>query len=79
MAKATTTNVTRKNARHIVASKLAEATEAPVAPRAAHAFNEADVARRAYELYLQEGRPEGRQLEHWLQAEAELRTRPGNA
>jgi hypothetical protein len=31
-----------------------------------------EVARRAYELYLEEGRPEGRQMEHWLRAEAEL-------
>ncbi len=27
---------------------------------------------RAYEIYLQQGRAEGRHLEHWLQAEREL-------
>ncbi len=31
-----------------------------------------DVARRAYEIFEREGRPEGRDLEHWLMAEAEL-------
>jgi len=30
------------------------------------------VAARAYEIYLEEGRPEGRDLEHWTRAEAEL-------
>ena len=30
------------------------------------------VALRAYEIYLEEGRPEGRELEHWIRAEAEL-------
>jgi hypothetical protein len=34
-----------------------------------------DVSRRAYELWEQEGRPEGRELEHWLRAEGELRSR----
>ena len=31
-----------------------------------------DVAVRAFELYEREGRPEGRHLAHWVQAEAEL-------
>ena len=31
------------------------------------------VRRRAYEIYEQSGRPDGRAHEHWLQAEAELR------
>jgi len=30
------------------------------------------IARCAYLLWEQEGRPEGRALEHWVQAEAEL-------
>jgi len=33
------------------------------------------VARRAFELWEQQGRQPGRELEHWLQAEAELRGR----
>lgn len=31
------------------------------------------VAMRAYLLWEKEGRPEGRDFEHWLQAEAELK------
>ncbi len=34
-----------------------------------------DISRRAYELWEQEGRPESRDLEHWLRAEQELRAR----
>lgn len=30
---------------------------------------------RAYEIYEQSGRPDGRAHEHWLQAEAEIRGR----
>jgi hypothetical protein len=33
----------------------------------------ADIANRAYELFLAAGAPHGRDLEHWLQAERELR------
>ena len=34
------------------------------------------VRRRAYELYEQEGREQGRCLEHWLQAQRELAGEP---
>ncbi len=33
---------------------------------------EEHIRRRAYEIYEQRGREEGRHLEHWLQAEQEL-------
>jgi len=33
------------------------------------------IAMRAYELYLGDGSPQGRELEHWLKAESELRAR----
>jgi hypothetical protein len=33
-----------------------------------------DVSRRAFQLWESSGRPAGRDLEHWLQAEAELRS-----
>jgi hypothetical protein len=33
------------------------------------------VAQRAYELFLDSGARHGRDLEHWLQAESELRQR----
>jgi H+-transporting ATPase len=32
----------------------------------------AEIARRAYEIYQQEGRPEGHAVENWLQAEEEI-------
>ena len=28
-----------------------------------------DIERRAYEIYIARGRPEGRSLDHWLEAE----------
>jgi oligoendopeptidase F len=31
-----------------------------------------EIRRRAYELYEQRGRENGRDLEHWLQAESEV-------
>ncbi len=30
------------------------------------------VRQRAYEIWLEEGRPEGRDLDHWARAKAEL-------
>ena len=35
-----------------------------------------EVAAIAYQIYLQEGRPEGRDLQHWLEAEAQLAASP---
>ena len=34
-----------------------------------------DIAMRAYELYLADGAMPGRDLDHWLRAESELRDR----
>jgi len=36
-------------------------------------LSHAEIANRAYELFLAAGAPHGRDLEHWLQAERELR------
>ena len=33
-----------------------------------------EISRRAYEIFVQRGRPNGQDLEHWLQAEAELKS-----
>lgn len=33
------------------------------------------VEARAYEIWLEEGRPEGKALEHWLRAEEEISTK----
>jgi len=38
-----------------------------------------DIANRAYELFLANGAAHGRDLEHWLQAESELRDRSVSA
>jgi hypothetical protein len=35
-------------------------------------INNEEIARRAYELWEQGGRPEGKDAENWLRAEAEL-------
>jgi len=32
----------------------------------------AKISQRAYEIWEQEGRPEGRDMDHWLKAEAEV-------
>lgn len=37
------------------------------------------VERRAYEIWEQEGRPHGLDLDHWLRAEAELASPPVKA
>jgi len=34
--------------------------------------SEEAIRRRSHEIWIEEGRPEGRDLEHWLEAEAEL-------
>ena len=36
-------------------------------------LSEADIAMRAYHLWEINGRPNGRALEHWLEAETQLR------
>ena len=38
-----------------------------------------EVARRAYEIWEREGNPSGRDLEHWVRAEEELRSQPAPA
>jgi hypothetical protein len=44
-------------------------------PDNAASLNHDDIANRAYELFLSNGAMHGRDLEHWLQAESELRDR----
>jgi hypothetical protein len=44
-------------------------TEAPkMDNRASHE----EIARRAYEIFIERGRPEGRDQEHWFAAESQL-------
>jgi hypothetical protein len=48
---------------------------APVSPEFTTApISDAEIARRAYEVYCERGGQHGRDLEDWLQAERELRT-----
>lgn len=47
----------------------AESRRGTVSETAAHE----EIARRAHELWEQEGRPEGRDADHWLEAERQLR------
>ena len=56
-----------KVVRTTVAAKVSHTT-AVTARRA----TDEDVALRAFEIYEREGRPEGRHLAHWVQAETEL-------
>jgi hypothetical protein len=35
----------------------------------------AAIAQRAHEIWIEEGRPEGRHLDHWTRAEQEVRSR----
>ena len=41
----------------------------------AKSVDDSRIAQRAYELYIEGGWQSGRDLDHWLQAEAELRGR----
>ena len=56
-------------------STEAEATSSQAATREAQAGNsapDAEIRRRAYEIYLERGEQPGSELEDWLQAEREL-------
>ncbi len=75
MAKASNGNKTaRKKA---PTSQSAANRPQPVAPAAFKANGDVEdqIRQRAYELYEQEGRQEGRDQEYWFRAEAEVRGR----
>lgn len=55
-----------KVVRSTVAAKTGHSNAIAVRP------SDAEVAQRAYEIYLREGRPDGRDVAHWVQAEIEL-------
>jgi len=55
--------------------KHAEVPEEPPEPSQQVTLIEDEIARLAYELYLSRGREDGRDVEDWLRAERELRTR----
>ena len=51
---------------------LLSAAEKPTRDEARFVESRDEVARRAYFTYLNEGSPEGRDVQHWLDAEAQL-------
>jgi hypothetical protein len=61
------TKVSRKNALRFLPGKTVFAGEGG----ASGGLGEV-VAQRAYHIYLEEGCPDGRHLEHWLRAESEI-------
>jgi hypothetical protein len=65
---AAVTKVSRKNALRFLPGKTAVGNDDSDASLMAPT----DVAQRAYHIYLDEGCPEGRHLEHWLRAESEI-------
>jgi Protein of unknown function (DUF2934). len=50
----------------------ADSRQGKISETAAHE----EIARRAHELWEQEGRPEGRDFDHWIEAERQLRGAP---
>lgn len=52
-------------------TKEAETSDIEVAPPISPVTHE-EIARCAYYIWESEGRPEGRDVEHWLQAELQL-------
>lgn len=45
----------------------------PPAPRLEQDAMHFEIATRAYFIYVREGYPSGREMQHWLEAEAQLR------
>jgi hypothetical protein len=54
-------------------SQRYDTRSAPPAKAAATAASAEKIAARAYEIWQANGCPDGQDLEHWLQAERELR------
>jgi hypothetical protein len=82
MAKSTKTESTKTESPKSESTKsepILTRTTRPRKPRttslttASAAPNHHDIASRAYEFFLREGAMHGRDLEHWLKAESELR------
>ena len=55
-----------------IATKQAAVGKTPATPGSP---TQDEIAVRAYELFLQDGSMDGRDMEHWLRAEEELRSR----
>jgi hypothetical protein len=77
--KTTTTTTTNRKAARAAAGKRPRAgiriAPAPSTTHEVHGKNgitQQQVQELAYLLYVREGRPEGRHLQHWLEAESRL-------
>lgn len=75
---------TTKNATHVPTNSEPVSTAGPTAGTARNAVIEGngtqdldEIRKRAYELYEEDGRPEGRHEDHWHRAEEEVRSRNG--
>lgn len=68
MTKSSSSPSTKKNPGHSPGAAVRFAT-------ASFAGVEDEIRTRAYQLYEEEGRQEGRDLEYWFRAEAEVRPR----
>ena len=53
-----------------MARELSRSTHKPNHEKPSHE----EIARRAYEIFVERGRPDGRDLDHWLEAETQLTT-----
>lgn len=54
------------------ATKAKPASAPAPAPKPAPVITDAQISQRAYEIWLSEGRPEGRSHQHWAMAHAQL-------
>ena len=54
------------------ATAVPDASAAAPRPSAAEALSHERIAQRAYLIWLSKGRPVGRDMEHWLEAERQL-------
>jgi hypothetical protein len=70
---------TKKAANSKKKNRAPEATEPDGAPVRQPSPTHEEIERRAYEIYLSQGAPEGRDLDNWLQAERELSQANGGA
>ena len=52
--------------------KTSAAPPAPAAKRKPKTFDERLVRERAYAIWIEEGQPDGRDVEHWLKARGEI-------
>jgi hypothetical protein len=72
----TNSNQTRNNNGESATAKPQSSIEKSIQTSIAVRPSRDQVATIAYQIYLQEGRPQGRDLQHWSEAEARLAAVP---